>query len=146
MSGKHQIIPVLENTKTVSCKLTVFVYSFYHGITKVPGWLRNSSARYSSTFIPFAQLLSIGISPDSRKRYRYLFSFFAYCTANTASTRPFARSKPATSTDRIGHAHGALYHCCFQTPRRNFSTVIAACRRKPVGKSGGGCRLPVRKK
>ena len=49
-------------------------------------------------------------------------------TANTASTRPSARSKPATSTDRIGHAHGALYHCCFQTPRRNFSTAIAACR------------------
>lgn len=48
--------------------------------------------------------------------------------ANTASTRPSARSKPATSTDRIGHAHGALYHCCFQTPRRNFSTAIAACR------------------
>ena len=30
--------------------------------------------------------------------------------ANTASTRPSARSKPATSTERIGHAHGALYH------------------------------------
>ena len=34
----------------------------------------------------------------------------------------------------------------FQTPRRSFSTAIAACRRKPVGKSGGGCRLPVSKK
>ena len=33
--------------------------------------------------------------------------------ANTASTRPSARSKPATSTDRIGHAHGALYHHSF---------------------------------
>lgn len=28
-------------------------------------------------------------------------------------------------------------------PRRSFSTAIAACRREPVGKSGGGCRLYV---
>ena len=29
-------------------------------------------------------------------------------------------SKPATSTDRIGHAHGALYHCCFKFPAGTF--------------------------
>ena len=116
-------------------QLTVFAYSLYHGITNVPGRLRKSSVRYSSTFIPFAQavaateyiialasapftevensqlrlpthigriafsarLLSIGISPDSRNWHRYLFSFFAYCTA-------FARFEPPAGYTVSSHA------------------------------------------
>ena len=102
--------------KTVSLhRLTVFEYSLHQGNTTVPASPRNSSVRYCTTFISFAQavaateyiialasapftdaensqffrptqngltafsarLLSIGISPDSRNRYRYFFSDFA---------------------------------------------------------------------
>ena len=40
-------------------RLTVFAYSLYHGITNVPGVLRKSSVRYSSTFISFAQAVAL---------------------------------------------------------------------------------------
>ena len=70
-----------------------------------------------------------------------LFIFLAFCKY---------RSRYPTYTAFCSHRAGLsaplsrngapLLHI---NPRRSFSTAIAACRREPVGKSGGGCRLYV---
>ena len=59
-SSPPQIIHVHQYKKTSAHekRLTIFKYSHHHGSTTVPASHRNNFARYSSTFIPFAQTVA----------------------------------------------------------------------------------------